>query len=732
MIEKFKQFRFEFDKQKEEYFKIKDDLIEEEKYVLLDELNQESIWNYFQLSVEVLFDLVSNDEKYLSYLEKVFLKIKGDMASGPFYEMLIQIGKEKQEIAIKLYDMIQDKSKDIDLKIISGLILGGYSIHNKEPLNELIKKDLEYPVRNTILKAILVRYKEETLPLEIKKYLNKTALLSDEKVLIELMNVYLSFYKEEKGYFYEKIKSLAKRNISSVNSSLFWKIIGIKLDEEHLLELIELCKNSDENIIGNMMYPLIDCHKKVKRVSELFIYWINKDLEFKIQHFDWAIQKLVEKEAEFMDYFLDNFKRIKTEKLEYKHIFPRVFEKLASQKIELATKKILEKKIDKEDEELFYKLVSKIIGIIYKDSDKNKAFDLFLPLAQKIESIAETKNFINENKSSFDDFVRNKNFDKLIDYTAELLKQLKYRNHIIAELDFDEINESLSRFPKLNNISKDKLKELYDKKRFSPLFWLGNWKRDKELKEYYLNEFENFLKNSKDILNKRNNNDNTKTLLDSLEYEERFWDNFSEVIFSNKFLPKKQHFEIILEPKIPNKINHADLSIKLKKRDVFFEVKNSDGDRSLHLDNGAVTIKNKLNKILNDKSSQFYSTKSFEEMEKGTRKDLFFIVVDISSSVIDKYMIADSFFGTLAYQFYRNNKTGETTEGEWIRQPNPLVKNKKVVSGLIYFKRQLIKDSQGKIKFILVGDIIVNPYAVNQPTENEIKRLKEIIFEKGK
>src|SRR3989339_2264620 len=138
MIEKFKQFRFEFDKQKEEYSKIKGDITEENKYVLLDEINKESIWNYFQLSIEILFDLASDSEKYLEYLDSVFLKVKGDMASGPFFEMLIKVGKEKQEVAIKLYYIIQNKSNNIDLKIISGLILGGYSFYNEGLLKDLI------------------------------------------------------------------------------------------------------------------------------------------------------------------------------------------------------------------------------------------------------------------------------------------------------------------------------------------------------------------------------------------------------------------------------------------------------------------------------------------------------------------------------------------------------------------------------------------------------------------
>jgi hypothetical protein len=728
MIEKFKNLKFEFDKQKEEYSKIKNNMIEEEKYFLLDEISQESIWNYFQLSIDILFDLVSDSEKYLKYLEDIFLKLKGDMASGPFFDMLIKVGKEKQEIAIKLYNLIQNKSNDIDLQIISGLIIGGYSFYNEELLNDLIKQDLGYPRRNTILKAILVRYENEILPTAVKEYLDKTALSSDEKILTELLNLYLSFYKNEKSYFYNKIKSLAERKIISVNRLLFWKTVGIKLDKEHILELIELCKNSEETIISNMMYPLIDYPKEFEKISELFIYWINKDLEFKIQHFDWAIQEVVRKNEKFVDYFLDNFERIKTEKLEYIHIFPRIFEKIISAdrtSIELASKKIMEKKIYEKDEKLFYKLVSEIIGIIYKDSDKNKVFDLFLPLANKIEEISEKKEFINENKLMFNQLIKKKNFDELINYINELLEQLRFR---IIDFEFKDVNERISQFKKLYSIVKDKLVDLNQKKRYSPLFWLGNQKRDKELKISYLTEIENFLIYSEKISNEKNRN-NVDSLINSLEYEDRFWDFFSEIIFINKFISQKNNKEFLIEPKIPNKQNYADLFFKLNNKNIFFEIKNSKGDRSLTLDNGAVWIKNKVNKILSEKSSQFYDKTNFEAMKKKNMEDLYFIVIDASSSVIDEYMIANSFFGTLAYQFYTNNKTGEKTEPRLVREDDAIVKEKKVVSGLIYFKRQLV-NFQGNIKFILTGDIIINPYAINKPSDKEIKELKEIIFKK--
>ena len=723
MIEKFKEARLNFEEQTKRYSILKNRFSAKEKYNLLEEIQKESIWNYLQLEVDVLFDLASDEEDYINHLENIFLKINGNMGSGPFFTMLIRIGQEKSELAIRLYDKIQNYSENIEFKIISGLILGSYSFFNKERLEELIKKHNDYPMINTTLKAILVRYDKEKLPLNIKDYLGKSELLNDEKILIELMNLYLSLYNNEKDYFYEKIKSLAKKNILSVNRLLFWRITGARLDKSHTLELIELCKDSDEIIIGDMMYSLTDYSEEVERVSKLIIYWINKNLEFKIQNFNWAIQEITKKNKSFIGYFLENYDKVKTDKLSYIYIFPRIFKNMASQNVEFAINKIIEKRITEMDEKLFYELVSKTIGIIY-NKDKQKMFTLILPLAQKIEGIAEKKEFINENKSSFDNFVKNKNFDKLIDYTDDLLTQLKFR---ILDFEYETIDENLNSFNELYNASKDNLKKLNDSKRFSPLFWLGNWKRDKELKKSCLNEIEFFLKSSKDIINKRNGN-NTKSLIDDLGNEKDFWNDFSEFIFSNRFL-KRRDSNLILEPKVPNKESYVDLFTKLENRDIFFEVTNSDGDRSLHLDNGAVIIKNKVNNILANKSSQFYSQKTFEEMEKGERKDLFFIVIDTSSSVIDEYMIANSFFGTLAYQFYRNNETGETAGEGWIRQDDAIAKNKKVVSGLIHFKKQLV-NAKGQIKFLLEGNIIPNPYAVNQPTDEEIKKLKEIIFEK--
>jgi len=738
MIKGLEEIRYNFEGQKKKYLEITKNLSLEQKQELLNEILEKDLWSYFQFVVDVLYEIASDNNDYIELLEKIYLKIKNDMGSSPFFNMFVDLGQNKKDIGIKIYNKIQGENNNEGLKDISGLILGGYSINDNTILDKLIEdKKLSYPFTNTLIKAIMVkseRFFEEDNKYDLLKkdyeFLDFVLQSDDEKFLGELTNLCIFLHDINKDYFYKKIKELMSKKKSSINRMVFIRRSKLKLSNEQFFELAELTKDCDEYALSELISAIVlndnkDYYQEVEKISDLFIYWINKDVEFKIRNFDWALGELAKKNKDFIKYFLEGFQKVKTEKLGYIHIFPRIFEKLASQNIEEAIKQLIGKKIYDEDPKLFYDLVSKIIGVIYKtkDEERKEMLKLFLPLAKKVEEIAEKIDFINDNKTSFSNLVQTENFDGLINYLDGLLRQLRFRK---TDFDFDEIDKSLSEFEELNSATKDKVDELKKKQQYTPLFWLGSQQRDKELKKAYLGEINNFLNLSKDVSNEKYK-DNKTSLSKSLGDESSFWDTFSEIIFTNKFLLTKEKYSLIIEPTIPNKEKNADLSIELAKKKVFFEIKNSTGDRSLHLDNGAVIIKNKLDGIIKDKSSQLFDEKTFKEMGTGKINDLFFIVVDTSSSIIDEHMIADSFFGTLAIQFYRNNKTWETTGPETIRQDDAIVKEKKIITGLIYFKRQLV-NIDGEIKFVFIGDIIQNPYAVNKATEKEIEELKKIIF----
>ncbi len=733
MIKEFKEIRYKWKEQKEKYSEIALGLSLEKKQKLLSELLETDLWSYFQLIIEILFDIASENKDYLELLEKVYLKVKNDMASAPFFDMLVDLGQNKKDVGIKIYNKIREESDNRGLKDVLGFILGGYSMNDNTILNKLTEdKKLVYPGIIIILKAIMVKSerlfdKDDNYDLSEKEYdfLDFVSKSDDERFLRELMNLYRFLYHIDRTYFYEKIKDLMGKKKSSINSMIWIFREKLKLSNAQLLELAEQTKDCDEYAISELISSLTHnksdySSQEIKQISELFIYWTSKDLEFKVSFFDYSLEELSKKNIEFLDYFLNNFKKIKTDKLGYIHIFPRTFEKLIKHQMKDSIPKLLESDILKKDPKLFYKLSNKIVGIIYK-LDKKEWFDLFLPLAKKIQKVAENEDFINHRNKKLEDYT----FDNLIDYIKDLLEQLMFRKR---EFDFDEIYKNLAKFEKLNEIVKSKLGKLQEDRKYSPMFWLCNWQRDGELKQAYLQEIENFIIKSETVENQKSGN-NIRELKSRLDNERGFWDVFSEIIFANKFLPD---YNSIIEPGIPNKDSNADLSIKLHNKQILFELANPEMNRNIHIDNGAVSVRNKLDYVIRKKASQFFSKKTFDEMGDKKMDDLFLIVVDSSRSMIDEYMIEDSFYGSLGVQFYVSTNGNVKTPpppSKNIRKDNAVIKNKEFISGLVYFKPQLV-NLDGEIKFILTGDIVSNPDAMNKISPKDYKKLKRIIFGK--
>ena len=86
--------------------------------------------------------------------------------------------------------------------------------------------------------------------------------------------------------------------------------------------------------------------------------------------------------------------------------------------------------------------------------------------------------------------------------------------------------------------------------------------------------------------------------------------------------------------------------------------------------------------------------------------------------------------GSLAYTWQIDKTTGNVVNQYMTRKKDSLShknKNTDIISGAIYFKQELIFVNKVP-KIILKGDIIFNPNAKNRLNEDEIKKLREIIF----
>ncbi len=750
---------YKFEEQIKVYNSHKSKLSEKDKYKLIDDfLFSSDFWGYFELITTVTYELADNTDKYLELLEKINNKIKRDMAQGPFLNILKDIGKNKP-FALQFYKKIITKSKDSDFKVVAGLILGGYSVKNDSILEEFLNKKLEYPQTNSILKAILYKYESQRLSKEAYSYFDKISKNQDKKILQEFINVCLIFFNKNKDYFYNKLFDLIKLKDKNITYLLFDRLTYKDLlNQKQIFELIKYSKDMDYIIIDKIVEVLRKFPQPYKQISDLFIYWLNKDMEFKLRHFDWALEELVKKNRLFIRYILENYKRIQNKKSKlYIVTLPHLFKTLSKFHISYALDQILKFNLKNKDEKyLFFELNNVLIGNIFKDI-KNK--DVIIKLIDNLIKISKEKNFIEFNKNKYNERKNKKPFSKddydyLINFAENLLTQLRNRKE---KYNFDIIKKNLKKYTNLYKFAKEVIIEAENKKRYTPLIWLGEneqptledikiSEKDSELNKAFKIDFvrsrfwpKAYLyelnKNIKIIETKANEKFKkkehiVKDIKQNLFNENKFWNYFSELIFINKF--DNNHIEVI-EPLPPNKKNNnLDLKVNLFNKDIYFEITRPEINKNLRLSNSAVAMPNEaLKKIKNKFKKQIKSDVTLKEMLNKKRSDIIFIVIDKSGSTIDEHEIINTFFGSLSLTLVMDKKTGKTIDqypsrkDDSIHKTNP---NTDIISGVIYFKQELTFDKKNKPFIKLKGDIIQNPKGINLLNENEIKKLKEIIF----
>lgn len=751
---KLKEKYFKFEEQIEIYNNYSNKLTKDEKSELINEfLEGRDFWRYFQLITKIAYDLADDSEKYIALLEKINNKIKGDMVSGPFFAMLIDIGKERPEIALNIHKKLIEVSKEDNLKIIAGLILGGYSKKNEEILKGYIKMDIKYPLTNSVLKAILVKFEQAELTKEIYDYLDKVSKSENQDILGEYANICLIFYGKNEAYFYDKILHLVKLQNKDISYLIFDRLTYRDiLDPKKVFELISYSINSDDFVIDKIIEVLRKYPSEVQQTSDWLIHWLNPGLELKLRHFDWVLEELVKQNKLFIDYFIENYKKVGGKN--YKFIFPGIFEIISKQDSEYSLQKIIDLEVEKNDSNLFYKLGRVIIGNIYSDS-KNK--DILIKLTDKLIEITKTKNFISFNEKKYierknkDGFLK-EDYNFIVDIANNLLEQLRTRKD---NYDFTLIKKNIKKYPKIDLYAEEVLNKSEKTKRYTPLLWLGENEVPK-LDDIKINEEESELNKTLkidfarggfwpraylkeldrnlEIIDKKPNQkfknkvDLIKNIKNNLGDEKSFWNYLSELIFMNKF---QEDMIKELEPSVPNRTdNNLDLKINLFGKDIYFEVTSPEIDRSLRLANGAVGLGNKSFSVIDKKFRQLFSKQTLDEINEGKRNDLFFVVIDTSNSVIDEYELLNSFLGSLSITMVFDKKTSRVVHEYPSRAKDSLQdknQNTEIISGAIYFKRELAFVNENPI-IKLRGDIIINPNAKNRLSDEEISKLKKMIF----
>src|SRR3989338_2511234 len=135
MIEELKDKYYKFEEQKKIYDRYKSKLTADEKYALVrNYMSSRDFWGYSQIIVLALYDVADDSDKFIDVIVKLNQKVRTDLAQGVFLDMLTDIGKNKPELGKRLYEKIMTSSAEDDLKVISGLILGGYALNDFKDL----------------------------------------------------------------------------------------------------------------------------------------------------------------------------------------------------------------------------------------------------------------------------------------------------------------------------------------------------------------------------------------------------------------------------------------------------------------------------------------------------------------------------------------------------------------------------------------------------------------------
>lgn len=754
MIEELNKLYHQYDKQIEVYKRHKAKLSKDEKYNLINEFfEKRDFWGYFELITDIMFEISDSSDKFAQLLEKMNNKVKNDMAQKPFMDLFIKIGEEKP-FALDLYDKILNSKLEESLRIVSGLILGGYSLkYGEKELSKRIAQKIEYPYTNSYLKAILVKYDSVKIPIKISSYLEKISKAKNEKILFEFCFICMKFYKKEPKKFYNYIRQLVKLNNNSINWIIFDRFTYQDIiPKNKRFELIEMAKDYDVRVINKIVESLRKYPDDYKQITKWLIYWLNKHTEFKIRHFDWILEELVKQNKLFIREFFEHYKEIEPEKKLYLVTFPHIFTTLSKYHQEYALKQIFRLKLkSSEDKHIFFKLCNVLIGNIYTNISKK---DICLKLNNALINIAKRKGFISFNegpyrkKISKSDFTK-EDYDFIIDFADNLLSQLQNRKE---KYDFRLIEINIKKYPEVYAHSIDALKELEHKKKFSSLMWLGETEepkledievsdKDTELNRAmkisylrgrfwpraYLKELNSAFKTYNRWGNEKYSDKNKQIKKDLMD-DAKFWSFESELVFTNKF----SNIQMVLEPKVPNRIdNHLDLKINLFGKNIYFEIKRSETDRNLRLNNGAVGMSNKAFQTIDKKFRQLFTPKTLKEMKEGIRKDLFFIVIDIGSSIIDEYQIMNAFFGSLSLTLVMDKQTGKSVAQYPSRLRDAIHDknmNTDVISGVIYFKQELMFNEKSEPYIKLKGGILQNPKAINKLSEIELNKLEHMIF----
>lgn len=702
----------------------------EESLELIEEMTKIDIFRWLKLVGYLLRKIAAPDERFFDVLHKILEKTNRDLTQSWLIQDLVQIGFDDPESGLQIYKKALELNEP-DLFLSCRWIFGGIGKRNFDLVHKDILADIRAAnseLRILAITAIRVAFAEGIPPnweKEILLLLDNSREDPEQKVRIELLNTYLTFYAYAKESCFTGIMELLKQNteLEYFASNL---LLHPNLAKHHYSTLISvLAKSDDKAVLENVLFSIYKLSEAEFIESELVI--IRSILErfsfFELKTLNKALNKMGEVNLKVCLTSVYSWANEKNFKIQY--YAPRIAVEFARNDFGKLAESLAS--VMDEEEMLSFALETSrtFLEEIYDRSSEGK--NLSEPDKKSTINLLEKLKIMAGNRGLDSEEISNRE-QSIIFKCALLIESIQ---NVQQNVDYDLIWHNLECFPNIKQFIGEKWfkKMETEKNRTHPLITrLSDDLLDGRELERKLGEIDRlkdvarkmdsfriggairnraFLMHLENGINSIKGKPSLKTVKASLRREEHFWKVISEVDVMSRLIGGP--FQVKISPSLEVqagetvKLKHPDLGVTFEGSEIYIEVISPDMFAPLRYFRGASIPNRVRGKITEEIKSHFKGMK--------IQKDVI-VIMDFGSSEIQYSNIQNYVEGEPQFVLRVNRVTNEVVEtfnqrGDTMAE---LDVDTRIVIGIIGYAR--VVGSDGKIH--LKGRKFLNPQASNK------------------
>lgn len=658
---------------------------------LLERLSEDNIFKWLDYVSFKLMELASTEDRFINLLKKIVLKIKGDMAQGPFIRALIKIGSKDHELGVALFEKME--VQDGDLIFYSSFPLGGSGKIKFGDVFQTIQEKFESNDPNlkaTCIRALRVIFEEDDHLKEDQKIFEMLdrASIETEDVVVrnEATNAFIDFNKVDSERCTRALIKLAQQ-CPDIRFNLANRLLASDLARSaDTINILKICSQDNDNqVLDRVSQTLAKRGKDYPEESlDIVKDWIKRDVYFKIPSRDFCLQELgkadLNKCLEVVETWIEQEKEPK-----FMFFMPTILREMCSNDYGLLLK-FLEKWSNKNNsfQRITLETMREMLSFLYQKENEStlvdKCFSLLKDMAQ-IKNIDVTTSIRGEQEKIF----------QCCRIMEEIVLDRK-------AFDFNKIESNLENYLAIKDFLgiiwfREKREE---NNKIHPLLINLSYASDDDKKSQL---FLNCLNEMIDLIAQGTNR--VRSLKLGLQNEDQFSQTVSEIEIISAFI---NEWPIEVEPDIDGK--KLDLKVETNEADLLIEVINPEMFKPLKFFRSARGIPNRARSKIYDEFKAHLKDKQIE----GDAPIV--IVIDIGRSEIDYEFVEDYLMGTLQLTMVFEEKKKEIV-GTYPSRAKDSMHDRKgemdLLSAVICYQTVFGSDD----KLHIQGRIIPNKYAKN-------------------